>query len=797
WSVMSSDLEAGISFLKCSSCSKIFSGVLNEEDDLRFVASKQGWTVGRQCFCPSCSKLKEVSSISEIDISQYNLNFHERSAIRAYLETGKRYLMEICDPKEKEEAERLQRYRDLIALSNGKRGVKKPHENHDVFTLSDVIDYYSDKDHIIKDEVRKVFESHISGHRLSDFYVVTDLIIDKVSKYPEYSNYSKKRVELEVTRACQRLSVRRIASLFPGTPRFKKDSISIDIPGLVKAIKDMTKPKEIEIKEQPEKGLLHDVRLSADRPPFYSEDIPDEKLEQLVDGDLQERDRALENIEHCYDELHPISCIEELTTEQRFIIEHAQAHENCVNLQWLLDIAIKSPMGKQYNKKNLYQRLYRASKNLEKKGIISMVKGAKSPIFTGINQKNKAVAWTDGLIWVVLDQSKIHDIIAGSATKLRLGDTEKSYLIKGYCKIPTDEITPIQPKKAKRDPYAIPNRCGSLRKAAINFEMGVNTFDLEENTLDRELKRHSQGPYHDIKTIMNFFKIYQDESMRKIITLLNTITGEVIGFDYSTRFNDYAKGIERLKRYEYAHDLSLEQFKEATFVTLTTDPKKFPNLWRSNRHASTAWNTFMQILTVKLGKRKDRVKYMAAFEYTKTGLLHIHTLIFGRRYLNSPDQKEERKWISQIWNDSCGQGKIVDSYGLKNNTREDGHKEWQWYSTKDHPHDAGQMSGGNYLKKYLKKCMMAIMDRYEDSSSTLAPYWTEGHRFYSCSQSFNPPKGVDMTVTAADISIFEFNSIGYGMNVSDAMKMGIIDRVAYTRFDPDNVVSADSGGDDT
>lgn len=287
-----------------------------------------------------------------------------------------------------------------------------------------------------------------------------------------------------------------------------------------------------------------------------------------------------------------------------------------------------------------------------------------------------------------------------------------------------------------------------------------------------------------MRELMRLFKLYQSESLKKIITLLNTITQEVIGFDYSTRFNDYAKGIERLKRYEHAHDKSLEEFSEATFVTLTTDPSKFPNLWKANRHSPIAWNTFMQILTAELGHRKTRAKYMIAFEYTKTGLLHIHALIFGRRYLHSPKKWEERDWISEKWNQSCGQGRIVDSYGLKNVTNEEGHKEWQWYSREEHPNDAGKMSGGDYLKKYLKKCMLAVMDNYNDSASTLSQYWVENKRFWSCSRSFNPPK--DMKLSDTDLEkAFVFLNIGYGMDVIEAKDMGLIDRITYKRFDPE------------
>ncbi len=747
----------------------------------------------------SKSELKVVKSISTIDIPDYRFDLHEKTVLHYYLQEGKRYLMVICDPKTREEEERLRQYRELIEMSKGQRSVRKPHQTFDIFTAADVTEYYRDSSHRISDEERYAMEVHLKDVRPTRFYMTLDHMIEVISsdikagKYGKlngqelqrYQSYSNKRLTLELERAFKRLSVRGFAYLFPGTPRFKMNAISIDIPKVQAAIRELLRPlEEATSKIVPEKGLLHDVKLSPDKPPFYSDDKTTESVEAIVDAESDERDRAVENIAEDYDSVHPIFRLEDLTEEQRFVIEHAQANNNCVNLQWVLNIALKSPLSHTYTKNNLYQRLYRASLNLEKKGIVSIKKGAKSPIFTGIDQNNKPREWSDGLLWIVLDQSKIHAVTVNSAASPRLGAPEKTDLIKGYYKIPTREITPKPASGARRDPYAIPKRCGSLRKSAIYFLQGVKTLDYEENRRDRVEKRHSQGPYHDMRVLMDRFRIYQDESLRKIIRLMNTITGEIIGFDYATRFNDYAKGIERLKAYEYAQDKSLELFDEAVFVTLTTDPKRFPNLWKANRHSSKAWNTFMQILTVEMGDRVHRQKYVAAFEYTKTGLLHIHALIFGRRYLHSSNAWEERHWISEKWDNSCHQASIVEAYGLKRVECADGHKEWQWYTHDDTPHDAGKMSGGEYLKKYLKKCMMAISDRYQDPASTLAPYWAENKRFWSCSRSLMKKTEPDVADHPSPVR-YDFLSIDYGTDVVEAERSGAVDRIAYKRYDPE------------
>ena len=66
--------------------------------------------------------------------------------------------------------------------------------------------------------------------------------------------------------------------------------------------------------------------------------------------------------------------------------------------------------------------------------------------------------------------------------------------------------------------------------------------------------------------------MYSDETNQKIIALLDARSGEVIGFEYSTRFNDLGKAARNLNRFDYALDKSLRDHYKAVFLTLTTDP---------------------------------------------------------------------------------------------------------------------------------------------------------------------------------------------------------------------------------
>jgi hypothetical protein len=331
----------------------------------------------------------------------------------------------------------------------------------------------------------------------------------------------------------------------------------------------------------------------------------------------------------------------------------------------------------------------------------------------------------------------------------------------------------------------MPRNLNGTRKAAIRHLMGVKMLDYEENKRDREMKRKSRGPYYDMKTLIDLFRAALDETVRKIIVLMHKLTGETIGSDYSTRFNDYGKSTARLKAYEWAHDKSLADHREAVFLTLTTDPKRFPNLWIANRHMAQAFNHFIQLLTVKIGGRKNRPKYIAAAEYTKTGLLHLHILIFDRTHLFSANSKIEETEISKLWS-QCKQGEIVKAYGLMN-TNVNGKREWRWADKP--PSDANGQNGGNYLKKYLKKCAMAILDNYGEAAATLAQYWIENKRFSTCSRSFQPPKDAELPELEEKepkTSVYMLHHIGYDIDLDTALEYGAIDRIAYRRWSPED-----------
>jgi len=713
----------------------------------------------------------EILMHDEGTISLLDLDIYEQTLLKACLELSKNRLS-------KADEERIQHADAMRQIMTGNRFVRR-HQKHDVFTVPEVLEYYQTHN-IDAQTLKKIMTLGTVAD--GAVYVTLEKIIERTLTYDRFSDRTQKDLDKRITSAANRLALKGFVRFFTGTPRFSSNSVCINLDKVRASIEKLNEKVAPQPVHKATKGKLHGIILEGDRP--YDGDDDYSGLEGEID--LVPYDQHLHNRERV------IRDLDDLTPEQQKVIELALKNNNRVTIPGMIrDIQTLSSWV-HYKPHTLYMRLYRAAQDLVDFGIATIKKSTPT-------QQTASFGAVDGLIWISVDRDKVHRLIRADARKLQeAGDGED--LIQGYCEIPTDVnrvcstiIVPEKRRKApRRDPYAMPKNVSGPRRAAIRFLMGVKMLDYEENNKDRLKKRKSTGPYHDMKTLMDLFTAYSSDTVRKIIVMINDITGETSGSDYSTRFNDFKKGIEKLRAYEYAHDKSLRDHSKAVFLTLTTDPKKFPNLWVANRHMSIAFNQFMQNLTNKLGGRSTRTKYMAATEYTKTGLIHLHILIFDRTYLFSPAGDVEQEMISDLWQ-KCGQGEIVKAYGLTNQMVENGKREWRWFG-RHQPSDARGMNGGDYLKKYLRKCMMAIIDQYNEPSHTLSPYWAFNKRFFTCSRSFLPQPEEELPGIEEQMPrMFSIHFIGYDMTLEEAHSAGIIDKIRYKRWVPRGKEPPDDG----
>jgi alpha-acetolactate decarboxylase len=90
------------------------------------------------------------------------------------------------------------------------------------------------------------------------------------------------------------------------------------------------------------------------------------------------------------------------------------------------------------------------------------------------------------------------------------------------------------------------------------------------------------------------------------------------------------------------------------------------------------------------------------------------------------------------------------------------------------------MSGGDYLKKYVKKCLLAMMDRYTSPSEIQSLYWVFNKRMYTNSRSLDTKedsKGENVDESESD---FIFLKV-YTSDEAEEM----VDRMVYHRSRPE------------
>jgi len=277
--------------------------------------------------------------------------------------------------------------------------------------------------------------------------------------------------------------------------------------------------------------------------------------------------------------------------------------------------------------------------------------------------------------------------------------------------------------------HKIPDNIGWERKQALRKIATINGFGQSVSTQDKKGKKKGHfeffSDYHKkvYNECLDLFIQYVDKinHMELCFEPLEGLFGDTMVLPYSTRFNSVPKQITLRENYEKAWKGGEKQYTKASFVTLTTDPKKFKNLWESNKHFQENWN---KLITRLRKQTKQDLPYVCVREFQKNGRVHFHIAIFGIHLPRTPESAKDKHFISCIWND-YGQGKITD---VKNLTLKDG--VFQWARHTDKPKDCKRdQSPMSYLKKYLIKAQFDETAQFQ--------YWIYNARYYTYSQSLH------------------------------------------------------------
>lgn len=233
-------------------------------------------------------------------------------------------------------------------------------------------------------------------------------------------------------------------------------------------------------------------------------------------------------------------------------------------------------------------------------------------------------------------------------------------------------------------------------------------------------------------TLNYLFNAYMRDISNRAIILKHVSNDSWLWLPYRTRFSK--TGIKKLlSKFNDVFNAS-NSFKYGIWITLTVDPKKYRNIVTMRYELQKSWNRFMSYLKKKFGFRP---KYLRVIEFTKSGLIHYHILLFNIRRIG--DKKTEvTPYLEKI-----GFGKINFMYQVVN-------RNGRWIPKKLLEAEKGYYDGAGlpsnlrgYLSKYLTKVFRDIdFEGYpqvdENEINPIVLYWALNSRFFTCSMDLLP-----------------------------------------------------------
>jgi hypothetical protein len=220
------------------------------------------------------------------------------------------------------------------------------------------------------------------------------------------------------------------------------------------------------------------------------------------------------------------------------------------------------------------------------------------------------------------------------------------------------------------------------------------------------LKASRVYPLHDWvkQQVVEYFIRYLDVSKARVIVLEDE--DDYCTIPYKTRFHSVDS---ILRNFNEVFDLASRSNREGVWLVITTNPAKFERMdYLSYRYEfMRSWNRALAWFR----KKFKRVSYIAVFEFTDSGLLHIHVIFFGLKRI-----EDAYKFMKRL--EDWGFGRVHYMVSVVN---ENG--VWRpkvlskYYHKIDNCDGAGlpkdfllasRMGLKNYLKKYLTKTLKAM-----------------------------------------------------------------------------------------
>jgi hypothetical protein len=200
---------------------------------------------------------------------------------------------------------------------------------------------------------------------------------------------------------------------------------------------------------------------------------------------------------------------------------------------------------------------------------------------------------------------------------------------------------------------------------------------------------------------------------------------EIFRIPYATRFNSEKRTAKSFAQFNQGLEYARQNYDNAVFMTLTSDPKKHDSIADMADSISKNWNrlrSWMKYDSQDPNRPNQSFEYIKTLEFSKKGYPHLHVLAFGVESRGGKPYLISKNMLSNKW-DSLGQGSIVDLQPLVyESDLGDGYEvEEGFIAYSEAESEKSTVSGGSeddseiqlqtvgqYLGKYMSKTLGAI-----------------------------------------------------------------------------------------